>query len=82
MCRSPYVEEHHVFYGTANRRLSDKYGLTVWLCHEHHTGNSGAHFNKALDTKLKQVAEKRFNEVYPYNFRRLFYGDGIEVLNE
>ena len=82
MCRSPYVEKHHIFYGTANRRLSDKYGLTVWLCREHHRGNSGAHFNKTLDAKLKTVAEQRFKEVYPYDFRRLFYGDGIEVVNE
>ena len=82
VCRSPYVEQHHVFYGTANRKLSDKYGLTVWLCHEHHTGATGVHFNPKLDDKLKGIAEKRFCEEYPYNFRRLFYGDGIEEIDE
>lgn len=82
VCRSPYVEEHHVFYGTANRKLSEKYGLKVWLCHEHHTGNCGVHFNKTLDQKIKQVARERFEEVYPYNFTRIFYGDGIEETDE
>lgn len=82
VCRSPYVEEHHVFYGTANRTLSEEYGLKVYLCHEHHTGKSGVHFNPRLDAKLKGIAEKRFHEEYPYNFRRLFYGDGIEEIDE
>lgn len=82
VCRSPYVEDHHVFYGTANRKLSEKYGLKVWLCAEHHRGRSGAHQNKTLDTRLKEVAEERFKEMYPYNFRRLFYGDGIEERDE
>ena len=82
VCRSPYVEEHHVYYGSANRTLSEKYGLKVYLCHEHHTGNTGAHFNKKLDLKLKDIARKRFEEEYPYNFTRLFFGDGIEAIDE
>ena len=82
VCRYPYVEEHHVFYGTANRALSEKYGLKVYLCHEHHTGNSGVHFNPQLDKQLKEAAEEKFKETYPYDFRRLFYGDGIEVIDE
>jgi len=82
VCHSPYVEEHHIFYGTANRGLSEKYGLKVWLCSKHHRGKSGVHFNKALDERLKQVAKQRFEEAYNYNFQRLFYGDGIEETNE
>lgn len=82
ICRSPYVEEHHCFYGTANRKLSEKYGLKVYLCHDHHTGDRGVHFNPKLDDKIKGIAEEKFCEVYPYNFRRLFYGDGIEELDE
>ena len=30
------LEEHHVWHGTANRRLADKDGLTVYLCPECH----------------------------------------------
>ena len=83
ICRNPhYVELHHIFYGTANRKLSDRYGLTVWLCPYHHRGSAGAHFNPRLDAYLREVAELRFKEEYPYDFRRLFYGDGIEVIND
>lgn len=82
ICRSPYVEEHHVFYGTANRQLSEKYGLKVWLCPEHHRGANGVHFNKRIDSMLKEVAEEWFKATYHYDFQRLFYGDGIEVIDE
>ena len=47
------LEEHHIFAGTANRRISEKYGLKVWLCHRHHTGDGGAQaleeLNDAID---------------------------------
>lgn len=82
VCGSPYVEEHHVFYGSANRKLSERYGLKVYLCADHHRGASGVHFNPRLDDRLKGIAEMRFQEEYPYDFRRLFYGDGIEVIDE
>jgi hypothetical protein len=73
ICGNPYVEEHHVFIGTANRKLSDKYGLTVYLCAEHHRGNNGVHHNAGLDLKLKQMAQSRFEEVYPeLDFIKIF----------
>ena len=28
-CKSPYVHKHHIFYGTANRRLSDEDGMII-----------------------------------------------------
>ena len=62
ICGSPYVEVHHVFYGTANRKLSDKYGLVVPLCREHHTGDNGVHFNYKLDLYLKKMAQTYFEE--------------------
>ena len=82
VCRNPDVEEHHIFYGTANRSLSEKYGLKVYLCPLHHRGRCGVHFNKGLDNTLKDIARIRFREAYPWNFQRLFYGDGIEVMRD
>lgn len=65
VCRSTQnLQEHHVFYGTANRKQSEKYGMTVWLCQMHHTGNRGVHFDKALDTKLKEIGQKKFEETH------------------
>lgn len=64
VCGSPYVQIHHVMYGTANRKLSEKYKLKVPLCQEHHTGNAGVHFNRSFDMKLKKLAQERFEAVY------------------
>jgi hypothetical protein len=55
---------HHIFYGNGKRNLSDKYGLTVWLRHEWHTGNEGVHFKPTLDKDLKQLAQRAFEQVY------------------
>ena len=82
ICHSPYVEEHHIFYGTANRQLSEKYGLKVYLCPLHHRGETGVHFNPKLNDRLRGIAEQRFREEYPWDFNRLFYGDGKEELDE
>lgn len=75
VCRTTQnLELHHCIYGSANRKQSDKYGLTVWLCAEHHRGRAGAHFNKVLDAKLKKYAQERFEAVYGANtsFREVF----------
>lgn len=50
---------HHIYYGLANRKQSEKYGCTVYLCGIHHNlSNAGVHFNKALDNELKQKCEQ------------------------
>ena len=49
---------HHIFFGTANRKLSDRDGCTVWLCQYHHTGDHGVHFNREKDLQLKKECQK------------------------
>lgn len=34
------LERHHVIFETAGRKISDKLGLTIWLCYEHHLGRN------------------------------------------
>jgi hypothetical protein len=60
VCGQPYPQHHHIFGGTANRKVSDRYGYIAPLCREHHTGNAGVHFNKPLDLHLKKLAQKHF----------------------
>ena len=65
VCRRYGTEVHHVFYGTANRKLADRYGLVVGLCYNHHRGRQGVHNgNKELDMELKRMAQRQFNLVY------------------
>lgn len=62
--RTDHLEKHHIFAGMANRRISDQYGLTVWLCHNHHTGTDGAQYDKEKSLLLKQEAQKAFQAIY------------------
>lgn len=64
VCNSPSVELHHIFPGVGRRSKCDEYGLTVWLCPEHHRGKTGVHMNpnKGYDLALKQYAQKYFEE--------------------
>lgn len=54
------LDEHHVFGGFANRKLSEKYGLKVYLCHEkcHETGEEAVHNNAEVDRALKATVQK------------------------
>ena len=53
------LHRHHVFFGTANRQLSEEDGMVVYLCpdcHEH--GARAVHRNRETDVALKQAAER------------------------
>lgn len=57
------LHDHHVLFGTSNRKKSEKYGLKVWLCAYHHNmSNEGVHFNKILDRALKLKAQAYYEE--------------------
>ena len=43
-----------------NRKWSEKYGLTVLLCHDCHTGKDGAQYNREKGDKLKRLAQIAF----------------------
>ena len=68
------VEAHHIFFGTANRKLSDKYGLVVPLCKEHHRMREDAvHQNRDTDLFLKRLGQEYFEKNYPeLNFMEIF----------
>ena len=54
------LHRHHIFYGTANRRLSERHGCWCYLCGIHHNlSDAGVHFNKVLDDELKMLCQRR-----------------------
>ena len=66
----PYLEKHHIIHGTANRRLSEDYGLYVWLCYRHHNdfySPVAVHNNHEIDEALKRKAQVAFIEHFPDN---------------
>lgn len=68
------LHEHHIFFGTANRDLSEEYGLKVKLCLAHHeTGPEAVHRNAKVRHLLQQIGQKAFEEENPEkDFRKIF----------
>lgn len=63
-----YLEEHHVIFGTANRRLSERYGLKVYLCPDHHrTGAMAVHRNAEVAEILIKAAQIAFMKKYSFD---------------
>jgi hypothetical protein len=58
------TEEHHIFRGK-NRKRADADGLVVHLCHWcHNEPPYGVHFNKTIDTRLKQIGQRTWMRHY------------------
>lgn len=54
---------HHCIPGTANRKKSDEYGLTIWLCPYHHNmGRKSVHQDKELDLRVRKFAQEYFEK--------------------
>ena len=76
VCKTTYdIHTHHVFCGSSNRKNSEKYGLTVYLCGRHHNmSNNGVHFNKELDNKIKRFAQEEFEKKHTREEFRAIFG--------
>ena len=63
-----------MIHGIANRKNAEKYGLTVYLCMDCHTGSDGVHHNRAKDLQLIKAAQTYFEEHIGSRdeFRRIF----------
>jgi hypothetical protein len=64
VCGAGYAANHEIFFGRGKRQLSIKYGLQKRLCHEHHQGPYGPHFNKAIDDEYKREGQTKFEETH------------------
>lgn len=72
--RGDSLEEHHVFEGP-NRKLSEKYGLKIYLVRELHTGVNGIHANRELSDRVKAEVQEKAMEHYGWDiddFRQIF----------
>lgn len=75
VCGSPYVECHHVIHGTANRKLADKYHLTLPLCAWHHKESpESPHRNYLIDRAYQAMGQEAFERECGTreDFRRIF----------
>ena len=82
VCETQFnLHRHHIFFGSGNRSLSEKYGCWCYLCGRHHNlSNEGVHFRKELDIELKKYTQERFEEMYPeLDFIKIFGRNYLEV---
>ena len=62
------TESHHIFFGTANRKLSEKLGLKVDLCHEcHNEPPNGVHFSNIQCRFLQKIAQSEAMRYYGWS---------------
>ncbi len=68
-----WLELHHIF-GGSNKKNSEKYGFIVYLCHYcHNEPPFGVHHNAENMSKLRAIAQKKFEETQSRDeFRRIF----------
>lgn len=62
------LDKHHIFFGNPDRKLSEKYGLWIWLEHERHIAGSPyktPHNNRDIDMELKKIGQLAFELHYP-----------------
>lgn len=63
--RKAVLEEHHIFGGNPNRRKSEKHGLKVYLCPEHHRESTEAVHRpdkNGYQKLLQKIAQRKFEE--------------------
>lgn len=70
------LDEHHVFSGK-NRKLSEKYGLKIYLCHNrcHIFGANAVHANAAVNRAVQEAVQRKAMEQYGWSedeFRQIF----------
>ena len=62
-CGEP-LDKHHIFGGVAYRKKSERYGLTVYLCHDscHENGPESVHRNPETRQRLQEYGQRRAME--------------------
>lgn len=65
ICRCVGTESHHIF-GGSDRDVSERYGLKVNLCDQHHRGTYGAHGRegKPIQDYLHQTGQETIEDIW------------------
>ena len=65
ICGRPTNVTHHLIEGTANRRVSDKYGIVCPLCETHHNmSKNSVHLNPAMQSMGHIIGQLAYEKRY------------------
>ena len=75
--REKPVQDHHVFYGSGRRQISEEQGFKVNLCLRHHIdGAEAVHQNRNYDRMLKRMCQQVYELDHSHeDFLGLFHED-------
>lgn len=58
---------HHIFFGSANRKISERNGFKVYLCNRHHENDlkgNDVHHNYEMNLRLKQDCQREYEKTH------------------
>lgn len=61
------LHKHHIFFGTANREISDQHGLWVWLSWYLHVADSPyktPHNDNQTDRALRKICQAEYEKTH------------------
>lgn len=58
------IECHHIIFGRGLRKISERLGLKVWLCADHHRGAYSPHQRRDFDLRLRRAAQSIFVDTH------------------
>ena len=66
LCNTVFnLHEHHIFFGSANRKISEANGFKVWLCAYHHNmSHYSVHHDRKLDLLVKKVCQRKYEKTH------------------
>ena len=76
------LHEHHV-YGGGRRKISEKYGLKIYLRSDYHNlADYGVHHNHELDMKIKSEVQKIAMKHYGWSIQDFIDRFGKNYIQE
>lgn len=69
-----YGTQIHHCMNAANKAKSEKYGLIVGLCLNHHTGKDGVHTHPEKMLAMRQTAQRKFEAIHGHELWMLEFG--------
>lgn len=62
-----YTEEHHVFFGSGLRKVSEEKGFKVDLCKKHHgESKEGVHGSRAVRISLCKIFQEEYEKTHTH----------------
>lgn len=57
------LHKHHIYGGTARRKISEAQGCWIYLCPRHHNmSDEGIHFNHILELSIKRKCQEEWEK--------------------